>query len=55
LAELRQRYAMLSMPSLQQVDADSWERCKLDRNGKPANAQQIQVLVTAWKVLRTLK
>jgi hypothetical protein len=52
LAELRQRYAMLSTPSLQEVYADAWERCKLDRNGRPPRAQQIQVLVTAWKMLR---
>ena len=55
LAELRQRYAMLSTPSLQQVYADAWERCKLDRNGRLPTAQQIQVLVTAWKTLRNVK
>jgi len=55
LAELRQRYAMLSTPSLQQVYADAWDRCKLERNGRPPNAQQIQVLVTAWKALRSVK
>jgi hypothetical protein len=47
LAELRQRYAMLSMSSLQQVYADAWERCKLERNGQLPRAEQIQVLVTA--------
>ena len=52
LAELRQRYAMLSMSSLQQVYADAWERCKLERNGQLPRAEQIQVLVTAWKALR---
>ena len=52
LAELRQRYAMLSKPSLQQVYADAWERCKPERNGRTPRAEQIQVLVTAWKMLR---
>jgi hypothetical protein len=44
LAELRQRYAMLSMSSLQQVYADAWERCKLEKNGQLPRAEQIQVL-----------
>jgi len=52
LAELRQRYAMLSLPSLQQGYTDAWERCKLERNGRPPRAEQIQVLVAAWKILR---
>jgi hypothetical protein len=52
LAELRHRYALLSVPSLQQVYTDAWERCKLERNGRPPRAEQIQVLVTAWKALR---
>jgi|HubBroStandDraft_6_1064221.scaffolds.fasta_scaffold768605_1 hypothetical protein len=52
LAELRQRYAMLSKPSLLQVYTDAWERCKLERNGRPPRAEQIQVLVAAWKILR---
>ena len=52
LAELRQRYAMLSTPSLQQVYSDALERCKLDRSGRPPRAEQFQVLVTAWKMLR---
>jgi len=39
LAELRQRSAMLSRPSLQQVYADAWERCKLERNGRPPRAE----------------
>jgi hypothetical protein len=55
LAELHQRYAMLSTPGLQQVYADAWERCKLERNGRPPRAEQIQVLVTAWKVLRRMQ
>jgi hypothetical protein len=52
LLELRQRYAMLSRPSLQQVYSDAWERCKLERSGRPPRAKQIQVLVAAWKALR---
>jgi hypothetical protein len=55
LAELRHRYALLSKPSLQQVYSDAWERCKLERNGRPPRADQIQVLVTAWKALRKTK
>lgn len=52
VAELRQRYAVLSLPSLQQVYADALERCKLDTSGRPPRAEQFQVLVTAWKALR---
>jgi hypothetical protein len=52
LAELRHRYALLSKPSLQQVYTDAWERCKLERSGRPPRAEQIQVLVAAWKILR---
>lgn len=35
LAELRQRYSMLSRPSLEQVYADARERCKQDSSGRP--------------------
>ena len=52
LAELRHRYALLSPSSLQQVYSDAWEHCKLEQNGHPPRAQQIQVLVTVWKMLR---
>jgi len=52
LADLRHRYALLSRPSLQQVYSDAWERCKLERSGRPPRAEQIQVLVAAWKALR---
>ncbi len=52
LVELRHRYCLLSTPSLQQVYTDAWERCKMDRGGRMPNAEQIQVLVTAWRVLR---
>jgi hypothetical protein len=47
LAELRQRYAMLSKPSLQQLYADALERCKPDRSGKPLRAEQLQVVPDA--------
>ncbi len=52
LVELRHRYGMLSLPTLQQVYADSLERCRLDSTGRPPRADQVQVLVTAWRVLR---
>lgn len=52
LAELRRQYAMLSVPSLETVYGDAWQRCKLERNGRLPPAEQIQVLVTAWKALR---
>jgi hypothetical protein len=52
LAQLRQQYERLSRPSLQQVYSDTLERCKLDRQGRPPRADQFQVLVTAWRVLR---
>ncbi|SPE26054.1 hypothetical protein SBA3_1250037 [Candidatus Sulfopaludibacter sp. SbA3] len=55
LAELRHRYALLSPSSLQQVYADAWERCNLELNGRLPRAEQIQVLVTAWKALRAAK
>jgi hypothetical protein len=35
LAELRHRYAQLSTSGLQTVYTEVWERCKLDRNGRP--------------------
>jgi len=54
LAELRHRYAMLSPSSLENVYSDAWERCKLERGRLPP-AEQIQVLVTAWKALRKMK
>src|SRR5215469_11676605 len=38
LAELRQRYGMLSKPGLQQVYADALERCRLDKRGRPPRA-----------------
>jgi hypothetical protein len=41
LADVRQRYARLSTPGLQEAYKEALERCKLD-----------QELVQAWKVLR---
>jgi hypothetical protein len=55
LAELRGRYAQLSLPSLRQVYTDAWERCRLEHDGRPPRADQVQVLVTAWKALRKAK
>jgi hypothetical protein len=55
LAELRHRYAMLSPSSLEQVYSDAWERCKIERSGRLPPAEQIQVLVTAWKALRKVR
>jgi len=52
LAGLRERYANVSEPSLPQVYSDAWERCKLERIGRPPRAEQIQVLVAAWKAFR---
>jgi hypothetical protein len=51
LAAVR-RYAMFTPYSPRQVYSNAWERCKLERNGRPRRAEQIQVLVTAWKALR---
>jgi hypothetical protein len=55
LAKLRHRYAQLSPSGLQTVHAEVWQRCKLDHNGRPPRAENIQVLVTAWKMLRKTK
>jgi hypothetical protein len=46
---------MLSPSSLEQVYSDAWERCKIERNGRLPPAEQIQVLVTAWKALRKMR
>jgi hypothetical protein len=53
LVELRRRYALLSESSLEQVYGDAWERCRLEKARLP-RAEQIQVLVTAWKALRKM-
>jgi hypothetical protein len=55
LCQLREQYSRLSRSTLQQVYSEALERCKLDSQGHPPRAEQIQVLVTAWRVLRKLK
>ena len=52
LMEVRQNFARLSIPSLQQAYAEALERCKLDRRGRAPASIHIQVLVQAWKQLR---
>jgi hypothetical protein len=62
LAEVRHGFSKLSLPSLQQAYAasgsggvgyaEAWERCKLDRRGRPPNSVHIQILVQVWKALR---
>ena len=52
LSEIRRNFAMLSTASLQTAYTEAWERCKLDRRGRPPNAEHIQVLVQAWRQLR---
>jgi hypothetical protein len=55
LAEVRQGFSKLSLPSLQQAYAEAWERCKLDRRGRAPNSVHIQLLVQAWKALHKSK
>ena len=52
LVEVRQNFAKLSTPSLQQAYSEALERCKLDRRGRVPPSIHIQVLVQAWKQLR---
>ena len=52
LVEVRQNFARLSIPSLQQAYAEALERCKLDRRGRVPASIHIQVLVQAWRQLR---
>lgn len=54
LADVRQNFARLSAPSLQQAYSEALERCKLDRSGRPPASIHIQVLVQAWKQLRKI-
>ena len=54
LADVRQNFARLSAPSLQQAYGEALERCKLDRRGRPPASIHIQVLVQAWKQLRKM-
>jgi hypothetical protein len=55
LAEVRRSFSMLSTDGLRHAYADALERCKLDKRGRPPRADQIQVLVQAWRVLRKEK
>jgi hypothetical protein len=52
LMEVRQNFAKLSTPSLQQAYSEALERCKLGRRGQAPASIHIQVLVQAWKQLR---
>jgi len=52
LREVRQNFARLSLPSLQQAYSEALERCKLDRRGRVPASIHIQVLVQAWRTLR---
>jgi hypothetical protein len=52
LVELRQQYARLSTPSLQQAYTEALERCKLDRMGRAPASIHVQVLVQMWRQLR---
>jgi hypothetical protein len=51
LSELRQRYARLSLPSLQQAYTEALERCRLDRKGRVPISVHVQVFVQVWKQL----
>jgi hypothetical protein len=52
MAEVRQNFAKLSLPSLQTAYSETLERCKLDRRGRAPASIHIQVLVQCWKQLR---
>jgi hypothetical protein len=54
-SETRSDFAMLSTSSLQQAYSEALERCKLARDGRPPNAEHIQVPVQAWRQLRMQK
>jgi hypothetical protein len=55
LSEIRRKFALLSTPSLQTAYAEALERCRLGRDGRPPKAEDIQVLVQAWRQLRKAK
>ena len=55
LVEVRQNFARLSLPSLQQAYCEALERCRLDPRGRAPASIHIQVLVQAWKQLRSSK
>ncbi len=52
LAEVRQRYALLSESGLQQAYTEALERCRLDQCGRAPQPVHIQVFVQTWKALR---
>jgi hypothetical protein len=43
---------MLSTDLLQKAYEEAFERCRLDRRGRPPQTIHIQVLVQVWRVLR---
>jgi len=55
LSEIRRNFSRLSTPSLQTAYTEALERCRLGRDGRPPKAEQIQVLVQAWRQLRKTK
>jgi len=54
LAELRRRYAQMSVTALFDAYNAAWLRCKVEQNGKAPRAEHVQQLVTAWRELRKL-
>jgi hypothetical protein len=52
LSEIRRKFALLSIPSLQTAYTEALERCRLGRDGRPPKAEHIQTLVQAWRQLR---
>ena len=52
LANLRQRFARMSLTGLADAYYAAWLRCKMEPGGKPPRAAFIQELVQAWKELR---
>ena len=52
LANLRRQFARLSVDGLYASYQGAWQRCKIERNGKPPRAENIQELVQVWKELR---
>ena len=55
LSEIRRNFSRLSTPSLQTAYTEALERCRLGRDGRPPKAEDIQVLVQAWRQLRKAK
>ena len=53
LADLRRRYAQMSVTALLDAYNAAWLRCKAE-NGTAPRAEHVQQLVTAWKELRKL-